>query len=229
MGAAPSRVDLLATMPKGELDCLRSQCELHAEEDPWRKKKSSDERRNASTNMQHNNNENVFAFLLLLLPNLLVQSACMWFSALCLEINQVRDRPQLYVFFVFFCFWLPLAHFSILFLVIFDNFSTISLSLSLFLDCFITFTFFLSTFRCLLWLVGGVVVLGVSGHGMALASDGAAGSDGKQTKVAQRPVDDGPALTLPEIQLAPVIWAKLSGYSWWPARVRRATDIDIVF
>ena len=117
-------------------------------------------------------------------------------------------------------FLLPLAHFLVFFLVIFDHFSTISLSLYLFLGCFVTFTIFWSTFRCLLWLVGGVVVLGGSGRGMALASDGAAGSDGKPTKVAQRPVDDGPALTLPEIQLAPVIWAKLSGYSWWPARVR---------
>ena len=58
-------------------------------------------------------------------------------------------------------------------------------------------------------------------YGMALGMvwHGAAGSD-KPTKVGQRPVDDGPPLTLTEIQLAPVIWAKLSGYSWWPARVR---------
>lgn len=49
---------------------------------------------------------------------------------------------------------------------------------------------------------------------------GRAGSDSKATKAAGRPADDGPPLTLREIQLAPVIWAKLSGYSWWPARVR---------
>lgn len=49
---------------------------------------------------------------------------------------------------------------------------------------------------------------------------GAANSAGKTTRVAQRPLDDGPPLTLREIQLAPVIWAKLSGFSWWPARVR---------
>lgn len=48
---------------------------------------------------------------------------------------------------------------------------------------------------------------------------GAANSDSKTSKVAQRPVDAGPPLTLREIQIAPVIWAKLSGYSWWPARV----------
>lgn len=44
--------------------------------------------------------------------------------------------------------------------------------------------------------------------------------ENKAIKAAGRPRDDGPPLTLREIQLAPVIWAKLSGYSWWPARVR---------
>lgn len=46
------------------------------------------------------------------------------------------------------------------------------------------------------------------------------GSESKATKAAGKPLDDGPPLTLRDIQLAPVIWAKLSGYSWWPARVR---------
>lgn len=52
-------------------------------------------------------------------------------------------------------------------------------------------------------------------HLVLLAKD----EGSKATKVAQRPLDDGPPLTPQEIQLAPVIWAKLSGYSWWPARV----------
>lgn len=50
---------------------------------------------------------------------------------------------------------------------------------------------------------------------------GRPGSDSKATKAAGRPADDGPPLTLREIQLAPAIWAKLSGYSWWPARVSK--------
>eukprot|EP00752_Nemacystus_decipiens_P014570 g12976.t1 len=51
------------------------------------------------------------------------------------------------------------------------------------------------------------------------------GSDSKAAKAAGRPADDGPPLTLREIQLAPVIWAKLSGYSWWPARVATIHEV----
>lgn len=122
-----------------------------------------------------------------------------------------------YSFFVF-CRLSPILQFRFRsFLAIFRPFRYIFLLFSIFSQHSL---FYYRRFGvCCGWSVGGVV-LGGSGHGMALASDGAAGSEGKPTKVAQRPVDDGPALTLPEIQLAPVIWAKLSGYSWWPARVR---------
>ena len=97
MGAAPSRVDLTATMPKGELDCLRSQCELHTEEDPSRKKKSSDERRNDRKNMQHNNE------CFRISAAAAVQSACMWLSCVTKldQVGQDRDRLFLEFFFVF--------------------------------------------------------------------------------------------------------------------------------
>ncbi|CAN0448090.1 unnamed protein product, partial [Ectocarpus sp. 12 AP-2014] len=49
--------------------------------------------------------------------------------------------------------------------------------------------------------------------------------ENKAIKAAGRPRDDGPPLTLREIQLAPVIWAKLSGYSWWPARVATIHEV----
>ncbi|CAM9631620.1 unnamed protein product [Pylaiella littoralis] len=51
------------------------------------------------------------------------------------------------------------------------------------------------------------------------------GSESKASKAAGRPLDDGPPLTLRDIQLAPVIWAKLSGYSWWPARVATIHEV----
>ncbi|CAN0117275.1 unnamed protein product, partial [Scytosiphon promiscuus] len=51
------------------------------------------------------------------------------------------------------------------------------------------------------------------------------GGDSKAIKAAGKPLDDGPPMTLREIQLAPVIWAKLTGYSWWPARVATIHEV----
>ena len=151
-----------------------------------------------------------------------VQSACMLIILCVLCLSRARAANRTVVcFFGYISFFVssrPFFNFHFWsFLVIFRPFCSLFLPF-----CFhAQFSHFLVDVSL---SVGGVVAFWRSGHGMALAADGAASSDSKPTKVAQRPIDDGPALTLPEIQLAPVIWAKLSGYSWWPARVSRAAD-----
>ena len=82
-----------------------------------------------------------------------------------------------------------------------------------------------STYHIITVLTACASILWVSHHTIIMAgarggsAAKAANSESKPSKVGQRPLDGGPPLTLRDIQQAPVIWAKLSGYSWWPARV----------
>ncbi|CAN0010227.1 unnamed protein product, partial [Choristocarpus tenellus] len=49
--------------------------------------------------------------------------------------------------------------------------------------------------------------------------------EGKGSKTGTRPIDNGAPMTVEDIRRGPVLWAKLTGYSWWPARVATPEEI----